>query len=361
LLSSRHTSSIFKISGSDGSIAWTLSGISPDFDHSNGFNFSWQHDARYIYENQTTSIISFFDNAGVGANEESKTTGNWSRAVIVELNTSAKPMTTRILHNYDRPDHEISIARGNIQTLPNSNVFIGWATHGLISELTQDGVPVMEAKFKDGKMSTYRSYKFNFTGRPHSPPVTKSIVYGSTPDTANTFHYISWNGATDVQSWNLYGATKNSSDSFLFLAKVEKTDFETMYMTKGYIAFVYVEAIDADGKVMSRSIAAASEIPQTWLSTFCSANGVCETNKGEASSEDHESVGSESAVSEGHETNSPNTQIKHQPNSTSLTRVIEDGTLIFGTGLVAITFFVYLFVHVFKRRRRNRARYQLVK
>jgi hypothetical protein len=345
----------------DGSILWTLSGESPNFDHSNGFNFSWQHDARYIYENQTTSIISFFDNAGVGTNEESKTTGNWSRAVIVELNTSVKPMTTRTLHSYDRPDHEISIARGNMQTLPNSNVFIGWATHGLISELTQEGNPVMEAKFSDGKMSTYRSYKFNFTGRPHLPPVTKSIVYGSTPNTANTFHYISWNGATDVHSWNLYGGTKNSSDSFLLLAKVEKTGFETMYMTKGYIAFVYVEAIGADGEVMGRSLATASEVPQTWIGTFCSANCVCETNNGEASPKDDESVGSDSTGSKDHETTSPNAQIKYQSYSKSLTRVIEDGTLIFGIGLVAITFFVYLFVHVFKRRRRNRARYQLVK
>ncbi|KAI4848896.1 hypothetical protein E4T44_03674 [Aureobasidium sp. EXF-8845] len=357
LLSSRHTSSIFKISGSNGSILWTLSGKSPDFDHSNGFNFSWQHDARFLYENQTTSIISFFDNAGVGINEESKTTGNWSRAVVVELNTSVRPMTTRILHSYDRPDHEISIARGNMQTLPNSNRFIGWASHGLISEVTQDGTPVMEAKFQDGKMSTYRSYKFNFTGRPHLPPVTKSVVYGSTPHTANTFHYISWNGATNVHSWNLYGAAKNSSDSFSLLAKVEKADFETMYMTKGYIAFVYVEAVGVDGKLMGCSIAAASEVPQTWIGTFCTASGVCEINKGESSLTDHANAGSE-FIHTGNTMSKPSSQTKYQSGTASLRRVVEDQTLILGIGLMAISVFAYLFIRLY--RRRNRPRYQHV-
>lgn len=278
--------------------------------------------------------------------------------MVVELNTSVKPMTTRILHRYDRPDQEISIARGNMQTLPNSNVFIGWASHGLVSELTQDGAPVMEVKFRDAKMSTYRSYKFNFTGRPYLPPITKSIVYGSTPETANTFHYISWNGATDVHSWNLYGAKKNSSDSFSLLANVEKTDFETMYMTKGYMAFVYVEAVSADGKVMGTSIAAASEVPQTWVGTFCTADGVCETKNEEVSQKEHESVASDLTNSKDHDVDHPDMPIKYQPVPASLSRAVIDEPMILGIGLLAVSAFAYLFIRMFKRR--NRARDQHV-
>lgn len=278
--------------------------------------------------------------------------------MVVELNTSVRPMTTRILHSYDRPDHEISIARGNMQTLPNSNVFIGWATHGLISELTQSGTPVMEAKFRDAKMSTYRSYKFNFTGRPHLPPATKSIVYGSAPKTANTFHYISWNGAADVHSWNLYGATRNSSKSFSLLAKLEKTDFETMYMTTGYMAFVCVEAVGVDGKIMGVSIAAASEAPNAWIGTFCTANDNCQVNEADTSQEDHESVGSGLPVLKDYETGQPNSKITYQPGSISLPRVVEDKPLIIGICLLAVTVFAYLFIRLF--RRRNRPRYQRV-
>ncbi|KAH0373836.1 hypothetical protein KCU65_g134, partial [Aureobasidium melanogenum] len=358
LLSSRHASSIYKISGKDGTIMWTLSGKSPDIDHSSGFNFSWQHDARFRYEDQTKTIISFFDNAGVGINEESKTTGNWSRAVVVELNTAVKPMTTRVLHSYDRPDHEISIARGNMQTLPNDNVFIGWASGGSISELTQDGSPVMQAQFQDGKMSTYRSYKFNFTGRPRLPPVTRSIVYGSTPKTANTFHYFSWNGATDVHSWALYGASKNSSDSFSLLANVLKTDFETMYMTKGYTAFVYVEAVDINGQIMSRSIPTSPEILHTWMGTVCTADGVCKTVEEESPNKDPESDKTDTTGLVDYETGHPKTKIEHQPGTTSLHRVYEDKPLLLGVGLLAMFIFAYLFIRLFKRR--NTARYKHV-
>lgn len=337
---------------------WTLSGKSPDFDYSDGFNFSWQHDARFRYEDETTTIISFFDNAGVGINQESKTTGNWSRAVVVEVNTSVKPMTTRVLHSYDRPDHEISIARGNMQTLPNENVFIGWATRGLISELKQDGTPVMQAEFQDGKMSTYRSYKFNFTSRPHSPPVIRSIVHGSTLATANTFHYFSWNGATDVLSWKLYGASRNSSDSFVLLADVDKTDFETMFMSKGYNAFAYVEAIGIDGQAMGRSIPTASEFPRSWMGTLCTADGVCEIKEEESPNKDVEDDKTEAAGTKDHKPYHPQTQNEYQPGTTSLHRAYEDKPLLLGVGLLAISIFAYLFIRLF--RRRNIARYKHV-
>lgn len=337
---------------------WTLSGKSPDIDHSGRFNFSWQHDARLRYEDQTTTVISFFDNAGVGINEESKTTGNWSRAVVVELNTSVKPMTTRVLHSYDRPDHEISIARGNMQTLPNDNVFIGWASGGLISELTEDGSPVMQAQFQDGKMSTYRSYKFNFTGRPHLPPLTKSVVYGSLPEAANTFHYLSWNGATDVHSWNLYGASRNSSGSFSLLANVLKTDFETVYMTKGHTPFVYVEAVSIDDQVMGRSIPTASEIPQSWEGAFCTADGVCKTKEEEAPNTGAEKDKTDSTKLINENTNHPKTKIEHQPGTTSLHRVYEDKPLLLGVGLLAMFISAYLFIRLF--RRRTTARYKHV-
>ncbi|KAI5208183.1 hypothetical protein E4T39_01616 [Aureobasidium subglaciale] len=358
LLSSRHASSIYKISGSDGSIVWELSGKSLDIDHSSGFNFSWQHDARFRYEDKTTTIISFFDNAGVGINEESKTTGNWSRAVVVELNTSVRPMTTRVLHSYDRPDHQISIARGNMQTLPNDNVFIGWATHGLISELTQDGTPVMEARFKDETMSTYRSYKFNFTGKPHLPPMVKSIVHGTSPKTANSFHYFSWNGATDIHSWNIYGASKNDTGSFALLASVEKTDFETMFMTTGFVAFVYVEAVDANGIVMRKSIPTASELPQTWIGNI-KAHDEPDRKSGKA-----EGSGAES---QDHNNDSPPTfednpvekiQPGHVPSMHPLHRVMEDRALISGIGFMVMLVLVYLLIGFYKRR--STVRYQHV-
>jgi hypothetical protein len=131
-----------------------------------------------------------------------------------------------------------------------------------------------------------------------------------------------------------------------------------MYMTKGYIGFVYAEALDADGKVMDLSIAAASEVPKTWIGAFCTTNGNCAINKEDASEKIHEGVESDSADSKDHEIQHTNTQTNYQPKSKSLTRVVEDMPLILGIGFMAISVFAYVFIRLFKRR--NRARYQHV-
>src|ERR1700744_3370003 len=62
LLSTRYTNAIYKVSGKDGSIVWQLGGDHNSF-VMDGFNFSKQHDARFIEQNATTTIISFLDNA----------------------------------------------------------------------------------------------------------------------------------------------------------------------------------------------------------------------------------------------------------------------------------------------------------
>ncbi|KKY27491.1 hypothetical protein UCRPC4_g01086 [Phaeomoniella chlamydospora] len=284
IISSRHTSCIYKISGTDGSILWKLGGKDSHFDHIAGFNFLWQHDARFRFENTTTTIISLFNNAGTGDSIKGQATAPWSSALVVALETSITPMTARVLQRFDRPDHQRSIARGNVQILPNENVLVGWAADGYISEFSPSGSLALEARFVASKMISYRSYKFNFTGTPSTPPSTKSYVYGTSPKTATTVLYVSWNGATEVASWNFYGSSSSSSSSsksdtteeeeeeeeeeglFSLLGNVAKSDFETMFMTNGYTPYIYAEALSTDGKAIGRSIIQASEIPQAWIS-----------------------------------------------------------------------------------------------
>lgn len=55
--------SIVKVSGDTGEVVWRLGGKNSDFEQD--FNFSWQHDARVVSQNDTVTIISFLDNADV--------------------------------------------------------------------------------------------------------------------------------------------------------------------------------------------------------------------------------------------------------------------------------------------------------
>ena len=91
----------------------------------------------------------------------------------------------------------------------------------------------MEAVLKAHK-STYRSYKFPWVGRPVDPPDVFSASTGSI-NNATTEVYVSWNGATEVFSWNLYAVDETGEDERL-VGSTEKKGFETGMVYNGYAA-----------------------------------------------------------------------------------------------------------------------------
>jgi hypothetical protein len=91
LASARFTSAIYKISGKDESILWQLGGRNSSFEQD--FGFSYQHDAWFIEENATPTIISFLDNASNGHVHSANT----SSALIVALDTAGTPMKARVI------------------------------------------------------------------------------------------------------------------------------------------------------------------------------------------------------------------------------------------------------------------------
>ena len=86
LVSSRHCSTIYRVSGNNGSILWRLGGVSSDFSFAPGLNFSFQHDARLRYENDTHTIISIFDNASNGYNQSSR----YSSGMVLSIDHTNK-------------------------------------------------------------------------------------------------------------------------------------------------------------------------------------------------------------------------------------------------------------------------------
>lgn len=261
LVSGRHTHAIYKVSGEDGSIIWQLGGVKSSFEQI-GFNFSFQHDARFQSRDGPITIISYMNNASHQKSE----TGLYSTADLVKLDTDL--MTATLISRWGRPDHELSRLRGNVQMLDNGNVFVGWSDNSYISEFTPDGEVTFEAQFHSHRFATYRTYKFNFTGRPSEPPVLKSFVYGtnSSMDFTSTVSYVSWNGATEVVFWNFYASAHNTSDVLEYIGNANKTGFETMFTVDGYMRHVRVEGIDKDGNVLGSSLVEETEVPSNWIS-----------------------------------------------------------------------------------------------
>lgn len=58
LVCSRYTNAIYKVSGENGSLLWTLGGINSNFQLEEGFNFSRQHDVSLILQDQTRAVLT---------------------------------------------------------------------------------------------------------------------------------------------------------------------------------------------------------------------------------------------------------------------------------------------------------------
>lgn len=90
---------------------------------------------------------------------------------------------------------------------------------------------------------TYRTYKFNFTGAPTEPPVLKAFVHGSSEQGSTIEYFVSWNGATEVDSWRF-------SSPHTVLGIVKRDGFETKFQSQGAEKKIYVEAVAVNGSVI---------------------------------------------------------------------------------------------------------------
>jgi hypothetical protein len=259
LISSRYTDTIFKLSGGDGKILWRLGGRYSDFELVD-FNFSRQHDAQWIEGecDGDTETITFLDNGSDGITS----TANISHGLKVRLEKG--PMTAKVLQRWPRPDNKRSNLRGNLQNLPGGNVFAAWSDNSFISEHTSTGDLVMASEFSSKRFVTYRAYKFNFTGAPWEEPIIKAFVYGADAATSTTVIYMSWNGATEIEWWDLYRPVPQGAKGGGFIGSIIRTGFETRFQTSGFESEVYAEAVAADGTVLGRTATFTAESPPEW-------------------------------------------------------------------------------------------------
>jgi Arylsulfotransferase (ASST) len=268
LISSRHTSCLYKINGTDGEIIWRLQGADSTFKLTN-FNFSMQHDARWISDNTTHTILSLFDNASDGFSE----TATDSTGMIISIDHTLKTATLthdRAAYTAPRsqmPDGLVSTSQGNMQILPNTNIFTGWGNWAFVSEHTADGTPIFWARFATTGKMNYRAFRANWTGHPTDAPALWAYSQNATAPTAT---YVSWNGATEVRSWNFYAGPSRQGPWTRFANGVTKTGFETVYSHSGFAgAFIMAEALDSRRRGMRNSTVTENFVPGADLAVSC--------------------------------------------------------------------------------------------
>lgn len=248
-LSSRHTDTIYKVSGKDGHIIWRLGGKMSDFGHGD-WTFSRQHDIRLREQNATHTVLSILDNArGIDSQEP---TYPESRGLLLALDEKA--MTVSIIQQIDHPDGLGNYAprRGNYQALPGGSIFMGWSERAIQSEHAPDGTLLMHARLSADWLGSYRSYKFNFTGHPTEKPAVFSIASMLDDGSFVTTIYVSWNGATEVAYWNLYKTTADDETRSL-IATVQRSGFESVAEYTGLAKYVLLEGVDQNGDILGES------------------------------------------------------------------------------------------------------------
>ncbi|KAK7402446.1 hypothetical protein QQX98_011807 [Neonectria punicea] len=261
LISSRHTSTIFKLSGRDGSIIWKLGGDQSTFQLSPELGFSHQHDARFLNRSAdgTIETISLFDNSAWAfglENESQATLHPHSRALIVQLNHVDN--STTVLQSYASPDHLSAASQGNAQVLANGHVFVNWGQEGAVTEFRADGTPIFNAFLDTGaSVQSYRGFRFEWTGRPREIPAIVALRDG-----AETGVYVSWNGDTEVALWRFYAKDGDAADatSVRKIGEAQRVSFETAVTIStqslqdlGTSARIFAAGFDKQGTVLART------------------------------------------------------------------------------------------------------------
>jgi hypothetical protein len=239
LLSSRATSTLFKIDRKTGDIVWRLGGERSDFEMGPGAQFFYQHDAR----SHPSGTITVFDNG-------SKNTVEQSRGAVIGIDEDA--MKASLIREYTHPDKLLSPLQGNVEVLPNGNVFVGWGSSPVLSEFSHEGELLFDAEFP-AEGETYRAFRFPWKGYPKYAPA----IAAEAGQKDEVKIYASWNGATEVATWQVLagGGPRNLKE----LASAPKQGFETVITVKTSEPYVGVQALDSSGKVLNSSRAIRPE------------------------------------------------------------------------------------------------------
>lgn len=262
---------------------WRLGGKKSDFQLEDGVHFEWQHHVRFISENETSTVISVFDNASEDQGRNSDIPQLTSVGKIIHLDRTT--MTASLLRSFERPDGGSTPKLGSVQVIGDdvmtANVFINWGQRAFVTEYDGQGRLVLEAKLPSDRMWTYRAYKLPWVGRPTEPIALKGLpsVYGEGIPAVT--YYVSWNGATEVTSWSFYsGGTPDGP--FEKLATVAKFSFETSWTTSTIQPYTYVEGIASDGEVLGVSNVTALMVSKQWQFTAAESTLEQEPQSGES-------------------------------------------------------------------------------
>lgn len=236
LINGRHTWSTYLVSGYDGHIIWRVEGESGgDFGSlPEEARFRWQHDARAHNITDTSITISWFNNYNAPLYNGTRS------STLLALHFDLPPdrvKTPRVVQTVHYPNDSIYSTSQGSYTRDVAGTQNQLADYGNMPLFREFGPPAedsdlrWEARFgtEAGSSQTYRVFK----GEWHATPKTwdPSLVVERPDDAPGrkcATGHVSWNGATEVEEWNVYMAPDKGSRMEKMVV-VDKHGFETAF------------------------------------------------------------------------------------------------------------------------------------
>lgn len=242
LISARSTWAAYQLQSGSGNVLWRLGGNKSSFAMGPGTKTAWQHDARMLPSGEVT----MFDD---GSNPP---VHSQSRGVRLALDLAHH--SARLSAAYRHPNPALLTAsQGNMQTLPNGNVLIGYGGVPQISEYAPGGALLFDAHLPF-EMSTYRAFRFPWRAQPAGPPAAVANLNNTGEE---TIVRTSWNGATDVASWRVLAGP--SLQELQPVATFPDSDFESETILRKRYVYVAAQALDSQGRLLATSHSAKVE------------------------------------------------------------------------------------------------------
>ncbi|CAL5871551.1 uncharacterized protein PFLUO_LOCUS5804 [Penicillium psychrofluorescens] len=248
----------------DGTKRWMLSGADDnEGDIQNDAHFAWQHDMRVFNETDDSMVITVFDN-DVPVRDLTATHESTGVAVHVDL----KNMTGTVFRHVNSHDHDPAEAKtqGSLQLLDYNNTAHMLASYGSFPKFREfdgDGNIVMMGQFGySGHAQAYRTLKYPWHAIPHYPPV--AVAKYLSKYTSDIYVYMSWNGCTEYDNWNIYSVSgfESTIDQGTLLDNHRRNGFETSASLRDPNAkFLIVEALQGD---KSLRVSEVIEVPRAF-------------------------------------------------------------------------------------------------
>ncbi|HEV7943600.1 MAG TPA: arylsulfotransferase family protein [Solirubrobacteraceae bacterium] len=233
LICARNVWGIYAIAPHTGQIAWQLGTRQSSLQLASGVRFGWPEEAQLLPGGQ----LALYDG---GAQSVSHPRGEvldleWSN------NTASLAPYGQLPGSFGTPRE---VGQGSIQPLAQGNWLLGFGGLPSLTEFDSEGNVIYEARFPAGEVG-YRVYRAPWQGQPTAAPNLLADNSG-----AGTTSYMSFDGATDVASWRLFGGS--SAHTLEALATAPAAGFETAITTRG-VTDVLAQALNAAGEVIGES------------------------------------------------------------------------------------------------------------